>query len=169
MGLFSRKRPRPQDSDSASDEPSFGVYLTTDAGRPASIMVDLAAREDAPVRELPHFFAVHLPYEIETENAFPTPEQFDTLAGLGRVVLDVASGTMPHHFVGNVTTNGKRTLCFYVPSQGSLAPFTEALLSQVAPEIGEGIGFAAFEDAEWRTYFEDLYPSDEQLREIRRR
>lgn len=166
MGLFSRRRPAQEAS--ASGEAQFGLYMVTDAGRPASIMVDLSVRALAPVREFPCFFGLHLPYEIETENAFPTSAQFDALTEQGRTALDVASATLAHHFVGNVTTNGKRTLCFYVPSPDSLTAFIDALASQVDPSVAEGFGYAVYEDAEWRTYLDDLYPDEEQMKGIRR-
>ncbi|MEJ1090338.1 DUF695 domain-containing protein [Microbacterium istanbulense] len=168
MGIFSRKRPTQQNAEGAAGEPQFGLYVTTDAGRPASLMVDLSVHARAPISALPCFFGLHLPYDVETENAFPTSAQFDELTERGRLALDVASATLEHHFVGNVTTNGKRTLCFYVPSPDSLTPFIDALSSQVGPAVAEGFGYAVYPDAEWRTYLDDLYPDAEQMKGVRR-
>ena len=168
MGIFSRKRPTQQNAEGSAAESRFGLYVTTADGRPASLMVDLSVAERAPIRELPFFLAVHLPYDVETDNAFPTPAQFDELTEHGRIALDVASATLTHHFVGNVTSNGKRTLCFYVPSPDSIPPFVDALATQVGPEAAARFGYAVYEDAGWRTYLDDLHPDDEQMKDVRR-
>ncbi len=163
MGLFSRKK-----SDRPT-EPDYGVYLTEVQGSvAAAIIVDLALHEVAPIKKLPYCFALHVPYEVETESGLPTEEQLEQLTGVEATVLDVADETIPHRHAATVTAEGNRNILLYVPSQASLAAFTDRLIARLG-EQAPALGFTEYEDAAWETYFEDVYPNPQQLAEIRSR
>ena len=162
MGLFSRKSDVPA-------EPDYGVYIVEVQGSvPATIIVDLALHEVAPIKKLPYCFALHVPYEVETDSGLPTEEQLQHLTFIEGTVLDAATQTIPHRHAATVTAEGSRNILLYVPSQESVEPFTDHLIAQLGDDA-PGIGFTEYEDAKWETYFEDVYPDPQQLAEIRGR
>ena len=162
MGLFSRRKPEPP------AEPDYGVYLAELQDSVAAIIVDLALHDVAPIKKLPYCFALHVPYEVETDSGLPTDEQLERLTDIEGAVLEVADETLPHRHAATVTTEGNRNILLYVPSQSSLASFTDRLIVRLGAQA-PGIGFTEYEDAGWLTYFEDVYPNAQQLAGIRAR
>lgn len=164
MGLFSRKRP----SRHEPIEPDYGVFLDTVQGGIAAIIVDLAVKDAAPIAALPYCFTLHVPYDVQTESRLPTEEQLEHLTAIEALMLEAATETVPHQHVATVTTDGNRSVCFYVPSEDSLGPFTDLLIERMG-EGAKGLRFTEYDDPKWETYLEDLYPTAEQLAEIRGR
>lgn len=143
----------------------WDFYFCRVDDKPASIFVDLALSKVAPVSALPVMAYVRIFMRAPREDGLSSQAEFETLTSLEDALESLQSDTAAS-YVGRNTSDGCRDLYFYIRE-------TEGWEERVASIMKE---FPIYEfecdarsDREWTTYFEFLYPSDEDRERIQNR
>jgi uncharacterized protein YaaR (DUF327 family) len=131
--------------------------------KPHSTFVNLSLFKVAPIQSLGIFcgLEVRLKYP-HPKHGMSTDEEFQTLSDMEDLIRE--NQTKGLKYVGRQTGDCKRK--FYVGSQADFGSIIDRFV-QAFPDY-EKSNFS-FEDVEWRTYFEDLYPNAMAMNEITNR
>ena len=142
-------------------------YLTEVDHKPASISLDLALRDQAPIEQLPIRVVFRLFLRTPREDGLSTQEEFERLSQIEEVLFQSAKeADTPVLFVGRVTFGGFRDFFFY--SADDRAPRT--LLSTAMTAFPEyQFEVEAAPEPDWSTYLGFLYPSARDRRVIQNR
>lgn len=136
-----------------SDDWDF--YLTIVDGNPASIFVDLAAVEDAPVAGMGQMVFLKVFMRSPRTDGLSSAEEFDALAALEDKVVQAAQDA-GLRYVGRQTTSGFRDLIFYAASGAAEQVLAEAVLA--FPDYRFETGSRP--DPDWDIYLDYLLPDD---------
>ncbi len=150
-------------SDMSNEQWEF--YSCEIDSKPHSTMVDLSYFDLAPINELKRFhcFEVALVYP-NLNNGMTTNQESQVLNKMEDLIIQ--SQTSDLKYVARQTGNGKRKFYFYTNRQANFDSVIETI-AEAFPTY-ESTNFN-FEDADWRTYFEDLYPNAMAMNEITNR
>lgn len=148
----------PGEGDPAED---WDFYMMTVDGKPASIFVDLAAADDAPVDGFAHMVFLKVFMREPRPDGLSSTEEFEALS---RIDHAVDAAVRAHHlrYVGRQTTDGFRDFVCYATSP-TLAERALARVMADFPEYRFETGSRP--DDDWDIYFEYLYPSD-RIRQV---
>lgn len=150
-------------SDSPGDYWDF--YSCEIDGKPHSTMVNLSYLDVAPVAALSLFCCIEVQLQHpHPEHGMTTNEEFQPLSDLEDFIGQKQSGNLK--YVARQTGDRKRKFYFYGSSQTDFASLFDSV--DQAFEDYEKSTFS-FEDPDWKTYFEDLYPNALGLNEIANR
>ena len=143
----------------------WDFYFVRVEGKLASMFVDLGAHSAAPNPNLPFMAYVRLHLKRPRENGLSSQDEFETLVAIEDALKAALVGESID-YVGRATTNSCRDFVFYV------APQTD-WQTQVAACIRSFDGYQYIaetrEESDWSTYFNYLYPSDEDRQVIENR
>jgi uncharacterized protein (TIGR01619 family) len=147
----------------------WDFYLCKVEDRPASIFVDIGASKSAPDKAfghaLGHIGSLMLKMQAPRPDGLSSQEEFDTLValedGLAKALVDATTV-----YIGRVTSDGHREFFFYTN-----APAVWAERVRTAMQAYPAYRFESdtYEDLQWRTYFEFLYPNAQQMQGIQNR
>lgn len=130
---------------------------------PASIFLDMGIAEAAPIAVYGHRACLRLGMRHPRADGLSSTEEFEALSALEDAVTNQVVEACPGLYVGRNTSGGKRDFYFYVADQRLFEPAAKAAMH----------GFADYEfelhlkpDPEWDGYFNFLYPSPDQRRQM---
>ncbi|MBR7781577.1 DUF695 domain-containing protein [Undibacterium luofuense] len=140
---------------------------------PASINLNLALAQTAPLEECAVMAWVSLEMRAPREDGFSSAEEYPVLEQLEDALmrgLGVGNATTPDAgplmFVGRNTSAGRRDFYFYTGSGYAWQNRVAAAL-KAFPDYRFETGTQ--DDPEWQTYFEFLYPGEDDLQRMQNR
>ncbi|MDE1130755.1 MAG: DUF695 domain-containing protein [Ascidiaceihabitans sp.] len=150
-------------SEKSSEHWDF--YFCEIDGAPHSMMVDLSLLDVAPISEFREFYCIEIKLMYPNpENGMTTLEEFQPLENLEEFIN--VNLTAALKLVASQTGDCKRNFYFYGTAQAGF----EALVDDFTKAFPayETTTFK-FEDADWQTYLNDLYPNAMAMNEITNR
>ncbi len=145
---------------------NWDSYLCEVEDKPASILVDLALVEHAPLAGYPCMGYVLIDLKRPDDNGFPRREEYEALSALEDLLVSTLAQNGKAVLAGRCVTNGRIDLIFYTTGmKGWDERVASAFLNFPSYAWETGI----HEEPEWETYFEFLYPSEPDLLCIRNR
>ncbi|WP_181305494.1 DUF695 domain-containing protein [Rufibacter sp. XAAS-G3-1] len=145
-------------------QPDWEVYFCQIEHNPAFIGVDLNLQKMAPVETQNKVIEVTVPLASPGEDGFPAESEWEALGQIEDALADTLETNLEAVFVGKTLNAGLRKFYFYAEE----VLLAEHYLSQVR-ESFPGYQFEAdiWEDPEWETYLEFLFPEPMDLQKIR--
>lgn len=142
----------------------FFMLLVDD--QPASIFVDLALVQVAPVTDQPMMAYVGATMRASRPDGLSSNEEYDALVAVETALEAQLTGEIGATYAGRCTTAGNRDSYFYVADPGA---FTHAAESAMAgfPEYLYATGHR--DDPDWTAYRDFLYPGARDLQRIHNR
>ena len=141
----------------------WDFYITYRDDKLASVMVNLALRDVAPIEDLPVCVTVRIPLRFPNEQGLSTAEerpQMDAIEDALRNALSLGDGWL---FAGRRIIAGQFELVFFA-GDGSDA---DGIVARVMPRFSDYAAETSdSEDPGWRAYLEDLFPNHVELRQI---
>jgi hypothetical protein len=134
-------------------------------GHPASVYLDMAIAEDAPLPRLPVAAWVQLRLQQPCEEGLSSNEEGATLSAI-EAALTASLVAKSTAYVGRLTTNGRCDFYFYTSSASGWKERVASAL-QAFPDYTFTCGSRP--DREWDIYFDRLSPSDEDLVRVQNR
>jgi hypothetical protein len=154
--------------ESMSSEPQsdhWDFYSCVIDDKPHSTFVNLSLFDIAPIQTLSMFCGLEVKLKYpHPEHGMTTSEEFQILSDMEDMIGENQTGRL--RYVARQTGDRKRKFYFYVGSQGDFKSLIDRL-HQAFPDY-ETSNFS-FDDVEWRTYFDDLYPNAMAMNEITNR
>ncbi|QCR21396.1 DUF695 domain-containing protein [Pontibacter sp. SGAir0037] len=144
--------------------PDWEVYFCELDEKPASISVDLALEEQAPLEDKPQVFELVVGCRTSDEDGFPTDEaEWDLLGEMEDALVQQLVGSLGATFVGKTLNDGKRTFYFYSNHEALLEVFAGNVMQQFT---GYEFNANTQEDKDWSLYFDFLYPEPTVMQTI---
>lgn len=143
----------------------WDFYFCEIDGAPHSTMVNLSLLDVAPIAALCEFYCIEINLmHPNPENGMTTSEESQPLKDLEDFIDDSLTGAIK--YVARQTGDSKRKFYFYGSAQASF----DALVDDITKAFPayEKTTFN-FEDTEWQTYLNDLYPNAMAMNEITNR
>ncbi|MFC0345879.1 DUF695 domain-containing protein [Epilithonimonas hispanica] len=142
----------------------WNFYLTSIEDKPASIYLNLALQQLAPIKEKSNLCWVSLKLKSPTENGLTTNEESEILFKIEDKILETIN---PKNslYIGRLTNNGYRDFYFYSKDSKVFKSETEKISKQYS---NYEISVFSKEDKNWDSYFE-LYPNEMDLQSISNR
>ncbi|MCW4462427.1 DUF695 domain-containing protein [Sphingomonas sp. BT-65] len=132
----------------------WNFYLCRVDDKPASIFLDLALHDQAPVPAFRQLGYAHVFMRQPRPDGLSSSEEFETLSQIDEA-LDQAVATLAGRYVGRLTTDGTRTYYFYGANAASFeAAFSAAMRGFAGYEFETG----QRDDPGWSIYRDFLYP-----------
>lgn len=129
----------------------------------ASISVDLAWADRAPVDGLTQVYAVHLPLRTPGEHGMGTADEAERVWPIEDALVERTT-KLGWAYVGRLRNLGRWQLTFYGPA-GKDQVF-EAVIVDVLDGLGQPFTANGGPDPDWDYYASFLYPDEERLRWI---
>lgn len=148
--------------------PDWDAYTCNLNGHPASISLDLALQEVAPVAAMPHLIQVGIFMKNPDSAGMPGGGELETLARIESAVRHALGRACAARLAGRAAFQGKRYLFFY---SAGFVRAASLLTGALEPFPGYSADIYVGEGDNWATYTGFLWPSGrEQFRiECRRR
>jgi hypothetical protein len=121
----------------------------------ASIYLDLAKAEVAPLRSQPHSTMVSVAMLRAQENGMSSDDEFDDLIALEDDLVARAAA-IGSAYVGRLTTRGRRIFYLYSSDPGMVEA---AVMDVMGRHTSYALEASHRPDPEWSTYFDFLYPN----------
>lgn len=143
----------------------WDFYLSEIDGKSVSIYLDLGIADDAPLERWPVLASIHLHLPKPHEDGRSSEAEIETLKAIeDALTMHLVSKSTT--YVGRVTGDARIDFYFYIVH-------AKGWSEQVAIVLSAFPGYA-FEcrtrpDRDWTTYFEMLFPSDEDRERIQNR
>ena len=141
-------------------------YIISVNNHPVSIVVNLALKEKAPLKERPFVIILRTKYSVSDSSGFPSPEIIGTMDSIEFALEAKLKTSLGAVYAGRFTQRGLREFYFY-------ALDTTQYLTACAAVMDKYRGFPwlskALTDKTWSNYFEVLYPSPNELEKIENR
>ena len=147
----------------SAQQQDWDFYFTNIDDKPASVGLNLALNDTAPLANKAYCFWIILPFQQSDSLGFPLEKENETLNKLEdelEVFLQTKSQTI---YAGRTTGKGERYFYFYSKGIDSVDLFIEDFFknySQYKYKLGQRY------DENWTLYFEFLYPSPLDLQLI---
>lgn len=148
-------------------EPSgeWEFYPVDDAEKPASVLLDLALIDEAPLAGKPHLLTIVVDFHTPGPKGTGTADEADQLRELEAALTGALAATGAI-FVGHIRAAGQWQMFFYGNSAAAMRHAAAQVLSADPAwrwEIDDR------DDPAWEAYHEDLYPDPERLQWIHNR
>ena len=146
-------------------EDQWDFYFCEIDGKPHSTMVNLSLVSIAPLPGLSLFHCLAVTLKRPNPgNGMTTREEFQALRDIDEVIFGSQSEQLK--YVASQTGDGKRKFYFYAANQSRFAAVKDTF--KIAFPDYETSDFN-FEDGDWQTYFDQLYPNAIGMNEIKNR
>lgn len=132
----------------------WNFYLCRVDDKPASIFLDLALHDAAPITAFPQLGYAHVYMQQPRPDGLSSNEEFETLSLIDDALED-ALKPLAGRYAGRLTTDGFRTFYFYAADASSFEAAFAALMSRFA---GYDFETGHRDDPDWSIYREFLYP-----------
>ncbi len=103
----------------SDDAQQWICYLRFEQGPPATVVVDLAARDASQQERLPCCTTLQLRLEDVDQYGFPSPEEQQRYVEAEDAVLEALQECGHCRHVGGTTGQGRRSLCWYAPEEAA--------------------------------------------------
>lgn len=133
---------------------------------PASIFVDLGIRAEAPIQSHPTMAYVRVLMLKPREDGLSSQDEFDDLVALEDRIVEKLAKEGWAIFVGRNTSGGNRDFYFYTRNAAGFEATAKKAMREF-PSYQYQMGTRR--DADWRTYFEFLHPSQRSMQLIMNR
>ncbi len=130
---------------------------------PASIYLDLALAQTAPVSAEPNMAYVRVRMRRPRPDGLSSDEEFQTLSDLEDLLIDGIARKDTTTYAGRNTSGGNRDFYFYTADPTTFAESAKRAMAR-KPEYQFEIGGRL--DPSWKVYFDFLYPSADDLQRI---
>lgn len=147
-----------------SDDWDF--YLCRVNGEPASIFLDLGARDRAPDPARPMLLFAWVGMRAPRPDGLSSAEEAPTLGAIEDALTPAVEAACGAVFVGRVTNVGRRELYFY--GQGTDG-FEDAVARALSAFPGYSADTGAKADPEWAHYVDFLFPAERQHQQMKNR
>jgi uncharacterized protein (TIGR01619 family) len=136
---------------------NWDFFLCRVNDKPASIMVNLALVDEAPIERLPYMAYVEVRLKSPDPNGLSSGKESTMLASIEDSLAANLSDEETAMYVGRNTSDGRRDFFFYIAH-----PTAWENRVRQAMQSFQDYDFAAGvrNEATWQTYFEFLYPSE---------
>ena len=146
---------------------NWDFYLSELEGQPASFFVDLDLINDAPIAELPFLWTVRITLRDPRPDGLSSSDETPVLNQIEDALGDTLENCEPPGVAaGRATWGGHRDHLFFVPAEDGAEKRLKAV-KRAFPDYKFHSG--VFEDREWDSYFNFLFPTDEQRQSIENR
>lgn len=143
-------------------ESDWAQYMVDLNGQPGSCVVDLGWAEEGPDESRPVCSLLRVPLAEPGDDGLGTEEEIDRLHAIEDETLDSVLDRLGLVMVATVRGAGAIDYWFYGPTDRA-----EELLDAAAEAFeGYEVEGGSQEDAEWKQYFEALYPDRHGMRQI---
>lgn len=148
-----------------NSDDQWDFYACSIHDKPHSNMVNLSLFDVAPIDGLSVFYAIEVALRFpHPDHGMTTDEEYDALCGIEDALERALTKDL--RYIGRQTGDGKRTFYFYGTPKADIS----ALVDRIGQDFPEyKTSTFHFEDADWRTYFDDFYPNAMGLNEIANR
>lgn len=141
----------------------WDFYITFRDDKLASVMVNLALEDVAPIEDLPECVTIRVPLRLPNEQGLSTAEerpQMDEIEDALRDALRTDDGRL---FAGRRIVDGQFELVFFAAEESE----TDGVVARVMSRFpGYDAETSAAADPEWDVYRRDLFPNQVELRQI---
>lgn len=146
-------------------QPDWDFYFATIENEPASIALDIALADVAPIEELPYMLWASVKLMRPDENGFPDKEEATIMAAIEDELAEKVK-SIDAIQVGRVKSGGMQDLYFYGPTDEGF----EDLVLEVMKQYPDYL-FATDieEDKDWNEYLGYLYPDHYQYQSMQNR
>ncbi|RNI28963.1 DUF695 domain-containing protein [Rufibacter latericius] len=144
-------------------QPDWEVYFCHIDNRPAFIGLDLNLHPLAPIEGLSKIIEVTVPLTDPQEDGFPGEAEWEPLGDIEDSIADTLETTLGALFVGKTLNHGLRKFYFYA-DEVLLADHYVAQAMEGFPNYNYEAD--TWEDPNWETYLEFLFPEPEDLQKI---
>lgn len=150
--------------DQASDQGQWSVFERRINNQIAIALIDTAAFQDGPVRELPVFIAVSIPLRADktSDNGLPSSEELNRIAPVEDAVIE-ALDKLGARNVAMLLHNGTRTIYFFARSESGISAAAHAAARAVSSNPPHEIAVRTKNDPQWASV-EEFMPTAEEVR-----
>lgn len=143
----------------------WDFYLSEIDGKPASLFVDLGIADDAPLERWPVLASIHLRMQTPRDDGLSSQEEFEALKAIeDALTMHLVSKSAT--YVGRITVDGHRDFDFYIAHAKG---WTELVATVLGAFPRYDYECRTRPDRDWTTYFDVLFPSDEDRERIQNR
>lgn len=133
----------------------WNSYFTTRDELPASVMLDMSLRLDAPRAAYPLMASVRVHMRAPRDDGLSSQEEYDTLSAIFEALeMTIADGQ--GICAGRINGNGVQEYVFYILRR---TPFEAAVRRQMKAFPDYVYDLGGRDDPGWSVYLETLYPS----------
>ncbi len=147
----------------SAQQQDWDFYFTIIDDKPASVGLNLALHDTAPLTEKTYCFWIILPFQQSDSTGFPSEKENETLNKLEDELEVFLQNKFQTIYAGRTTSNGERYFYFYSKSIDSVDIFIEEHFKKY-PQYKYKLGQRY--DDKWEVYFGFLYPSPLDLQLI---
>ncbi|MCW3846776.1 DUF695 domain-containing protein [Sphingomonas sp. LB-2] len=134
----------------------WDFYFCLIEDQPASIYLDLALIERAPIRSLSAFAYIRLYMNQPRPDGLSSSQEFETLSAIDDALVANVTSTCGGHYAGRTTSDGARTYYFY---PAKIPMFEGSVVQAMRAYSGYEFEVGHRDDPEWLVYRDFLYPS----------
>jgi uncharacterized protein (TIGR01619 family) len=149
----------------AQHQPEWDFYFATIENEPASIALDIALADVAPIEELPFMLWASVKLMRPDENGFPDKEEAEILAAIEDELTESVR-EIDAIQVGRVKSGGMQDLYFYGPTDEGFEDIVLEIMKKY-PDYLFATDIA--EDKDWNEYLGYLYPDHYQYQSMQNR
>jgi uncharacterized protein (TIGR01619 family) len=144
----------------------WDFYLCKVNGVLASIALDLGLRMSIPDLSKPDLLWVWVYFQSPRPDGLSDSSEFDVLISIEEKLTETLESRFNAILSGRITTDGRREFYYYGLHSDS---FESAVAGALAHFSTYEFDSGSQEDPAWKQYLEVLYPSDENLQQIKNR
>jgi hypothetical protein len=144
-----------------STSKKWWTYIADYDGKPGSIRLDMALREEAPLPNLPELLVFGVRYEVQPESGLPTEKALDGLNRGSDALISAVLTAQPGLYVGTFTHDGEQLHYVYVRSSAGAEDAFKRTLTTLCPTCVAS--FKTRSDPQWNAYLRFLYPNQATL------
>jgi uncharacterized protein (TIGR01619 family) len=145
-------------------QPDWEVYFCQIENKPAFIGVDLNLQAIAPFESQSKVIEITVPLVSPGADGFPSESEWEPLGEIEDALADVMISDLEAVFVGKTLNNGLRKFYFYAEKILLVNHYLSSITEKFPDYNFEA---ESWEDPEWETYLEFLFPEPEDLQRIR--
>lgn len=146
--------------------PDWDFYMLRVDDQPASIFVDLALRQVAPITDRPLMAYVSVAMRVPRPDGLSSNEEYDALVALETSLETLLTSEIGAIYAGRCTSAGNRDFYFYLAGPDAYAA---AVASAMAGHPQYQFATGHRDDSQWSAYFNFLYPGARDLQRIHNR
>ncbi len=145
--------------------PDWDYYFCRVDDQPAAIMLDLAVREVAPIKSMPHMAFVSVELKHPDQYGLVAESEAETINQIESHLEDEITNRQTR-YVGRCATQGRCDFIFYT-EQG--ADWRDRVMKCMQPFTHYSFGGDTRKEADWETYLQFLFPGEFDYQSIENR
>ena len=138
-------------------EQNLEMYECAIGDLPAFVTVDMNLHSSAPQNGRQVLADLRLALRQPRENGLPVKEESSRIYELEDLIESTLTGRCDCVLAGKIWTGGFRKLYFYCAKADALGRALQDVADSLKPYE---VNLSSFQDPEWSSYFDNLYPND---------